>query len=265
MKRWLFFYYGLANYILFFVVYAYFCLFVGNLVLSRTIDRPASSVAGALPALAVMVDLALIGVFALQHSVMARPGFKEVWTRVVPQPIERAMYMLASCLVLIALMVFWQPLPAIVWDITHPAGRIAMWLLFAGGWLMVPAVTYMISHFDLFGMRQVWLYLRGRQYESLPFRTPLLYAHVRHPLYIGWALAFWATPTMTVGHALFATALTCYMVLATYVEERDLVAHFGAKYEEYQRRVPRFIPKLARRTDESATNLKKVEPASGNA
>jgi protein-S-isoprenylcysteine O-methyltransferase Ste14 len=176
--------------------------------------------------------------------VMARPGFKAWWTRFVPQPIERATYMLASSLVLIAAMAFWQPLPAVVWDFAHPAGRAVMWILFAAGWLMVPLVSYMISHFDLFGMRQVWLHLKRRPYESLSFRTPMLYAHVRHPLYIGWALAFWAAPTMTAGHALLATTLTIYMVAATFVEERDLLHHFGQTYEDYRRRVPKFMPRL---------------------
>jgi methanethiol S-methyltransferase len=247
MKRWLFFIYGGANYLLFFAVYAYFCLFTGNLFLPRTIDRPASELS---PAVAAGIDLALLVAFGLQHSIMARPGFKGVWTRFVPQPIERATYMLASSVVLTAAMVFWQPLPAVLWDITHPAGRAAAWALFAGGWLMVPAVSLMINHFDLFGMRQVWLHLQQRDGEPLPFRTPMLYAHVRHPLYIGWALAFWATPTMTAGHALFAATLTLYMVLATFVEERDLVGHFGETYRDYQRRVPRFLPRIATRSAE---------------
>src|SRR6476620_4513176 len=168
MKRWLFFSYGVANYLLFFGVYAYFCFFVGNLVLSHTIDRPVSSMAMTSPALSAMINLGLIVVFGLQHSVMARPGFKAVWTRIVPQPIERATYMLASCVALIVLMAFWQPLPATLWDITNPIGRVAMLGLFAAGWLLVPAVSYMINHFDLFGMRQVWLHLKQRQYESLP-------------------------------------------------------------------------------------------------
>jgi methanethiol S-methyltransferase len=242
MKRWLFFVYGAANYLLFFALYAYFCLFTANLFLPRTIDKPAS---GFSTEVAAGIDLALLVVFGLQHSIMARPGFKSVWTRFVPQPIERATYLLASSAVLSAAIAFWQPLPAVVWDISHPAGRIAMWLLFAGGWLMVPAVSLMINHFDLFGMRQVWLHLQQREGESLPFRTPMLYSHVRHPLYIGWALAFWATPTMTAGHALLAMTLTLYMVLATYVEERDLVAHFGETYQDYQRRVPRFVPRIS--------------------
>jgi methanethiol S-methyltransferase len=255
MKRWLFFLYGSANYLLFFAVYGYFCLFTGDFILPRTIDRPATGLSVTAPMLAAGIDLALLSAFGLQHSIMARPRFKRGWTRFVPEPIERATYMLASCIVLALTMVFWQPLPAVLWDFTNPALRVAMWSLFAAGWLMVPAISYMINHFDLFGMRQVWLHFQQRKYESLPFRTPLLYAHVRHPLYIGWAIAFWATPTMTAGHALFATALTGYMVLATFVEESDLVGHFGQEYEDYQRRVPRFVPRLRRRrADRNATD-----------
>jgi protein-S-isoprenylcysteine O-methyltransferase Ste14 len=264
MKRWLFFLYGTANYVLFFVVYAWFCLFTGNLLLSRTIDRPAVGAGGSSPAAAV-VDLALLAAFGLQHSIMARPGFKRVWTRVVPQTIERATYMLASNVVLAAAMWFWQPLPTVLWNAEQPAARGVLWALFAAGWLGVPAVSFMINHFDLFGMRQVWHYLRGQQPEPLPFRTPLAYARVRHPLYIGWAIAFWATPTMTVGHLLFAVTLTGYMVLATFIEERDLVAHFGKTYEDYQRRVPRFLPRLGggRAVETPALGVE-VEPASGN-
>lgn len=259
MKRWLFFFYGVANYVLFFAVYLYLCLFIGDLLLSQTIDGPVR-VAAKSPMLAAAINLLLIIMFGLQHSVMARPGFKAIWTRIVPQPIERATYMLASCLALIALMVLWQPMPAVVWNISSSAGRATMWSLFAAGWLLVPAVSYMINHFDLFGMRQVWLHLKQTKYESLPFRTPLLYAHVRHPLYLGWALAFCAAPTMTAGHALLAAALTSYMVLATVFEERDLVAHFGEKYREYQERVPRFFPRITRSGFPREANQEQLDP-----
>jgi protein-S-isoprenylcysteine O-methyltransferase Ste14 len=175
---------------------------------------------------------------------MARPAFKRIWTRLIPQPIERSTYVLASCAVLFLLMWQWRGIDATVWDIRHPVGRAAMWVLFAAGWLLVPFVTLLIDHFDLFGLRQVWLHLRGRAYEALPFRVPLFYKHVRHPLYIGWTIAFWATPTMTVGHLLFAAVLTGYMGLAALVEERDLVDHFGPAYEDYRRRVPMFVPRF---------------------
>jgi len=183
--------------------------------------------------------------FGVQHSVMARPWFKRVWTRVVPGPIERSTYVLLSCLVTMLLMWQWRGIDAVVWNVEQPLARGLAWGLFAIGWLLVPAVSLLINHFDLFGTRQVWLYLRGQEYTSLPFGTPLLYKHVRHPLYIGWTLAFWATPTMTAGHLLFAAVLTGYMALAAVVEERDLVAHFGGQYVEYRRRVPMFVPRLA--------------------
>ncbi|HEX6961740.1 MAG TPA: isoprenylcysteine carboxylmethyltransferase family protein [Lacipirellula sp.] len=263
MKRWMFFAYGLVCYMLFFAVYAYFCGFTGNLLVPKSIDAPFQP-AGAT---AFVVNVALLLAFGWSHSLMARPGFKRRWTRLVPQPIERSTYVLTSCIMLALLMWQWQPMPAVVWSFESQAGRALMWALFATGWLMVPAVSLMISHFDLFGMRQVWLYLVGRPYEWLPFRTPMLYSRVRHPLYIGWGLAFWAAPTMTAGHLLFASVLTVYMGLATLVEERDLIAHFGEQYLLYRRSVPRFIPRLrpvemahatTRLTDEETAA---VEPA----
>jgi protein-S-isoprenylcysteine O-methyltransferase Ste14 len=238
MQRKLFFAYGLANYLLFFAVYAWLACFVGNFLLPRTIDSGTSA-----PFVwALAIDAALVLAFGLQHSIMARPAFKALWTRLVPTPIERSTYMLASSLVLIALMCLWRPLNVVIWNVTSPVGWWIATALFATGWLLVPLVSLAISHFDLFGMRQVWLYLQGRPYTPLPFRTPLPYNVVRHPLYIGWAIAFWATPTMTLGHLLFASLMTVYMLAASRVEERDLVAYFGHKYEDYRRRVPAFIP-----------------------
>lgn len=252
MKRWLFFAFGTASYLLFLALYAYMAAFVGGFAVPRTIDTPSATPVGA----AVAINLVLLAVFGLQHSVMARPGFKRVWTRIVPQPIERSVYVLASNLVLALLMWQWRGIDVVVWNIEQPALRGVAWALFAAGWLMVPAVSYLINHFDLFGMRQVWLHVRGREYTSLPFRTPLLYRHVRHPLYLGWALAFWATPTMTAGHLLLAVVLTGYMMLAAVFEERDLVAHFGQQYAEYRERVPMFVPRLGGGTDANET----VEP-----
>ncbi|MDX1948009.1 MAG: isoprenylcysteine carboxylmethyltransferase family protein [Pirellulaceae bacterium] len=240
MIRAFFVAYGLASYATFLGIYAWLALFVGDWLLPRTIDRPA----GGNIAAALAVDLLLLGAFAAQHSIMARPAFKVAWTRIVPHPIERSTYMFASSFVLALLIWFWQPIPAVIWNVQHPVGWWLLVALFIAGWLLVPGVSLMISHFDLFGLRQVWLHFTGRDYEPLPFRTPLAYAFVRHPLYIAWMLAFWATPTMTAGHLLFAVAMTGYMLAAAVVEERDLVHYFGEHYLDYRRRVPMFIPGL---------------------
>jgi len=241
MQRHLFFVYGIFCHGLFLVVFAYMAGFVGNFLVPKTID----SCSWGSTSEAVLIDLSLLLLFAVQHSVMARPAFKRIWTSIVPKPIERSTYMLAANVVTILLMWQWRAIDITVWDVQQPIARAAIWGLFAVGWLLVPFVTLLIDHFDLCGTRQVWLHMRGREYESLPFRVPLLYKLVRHPLYIGWTIAFWATPTMTVGHLLFAGVLTVYMGLAAVVEERDLIAHFGRQYEDYRRRVPMFVPKLS--------------------
>lgn len=238
MKRLAFFFYGITGHLLFLAIYVWLAGFVGNFIVPRSIDFPASN---SVP-LAVAIDLGLVALFGLQHSIMARPAFKRVWTRIVPPPIERSTYVFASCAVTALLMWQWQAVDLVIWDVRHPAGRWLLHGLFTAGWLMVPMVSLMIHHFDLFGTRQVWLFLRGREYTPLPFRTPLLYGRVRHPLYIGWMIAFWATPMMTAGHLLFAAAMTAYMLMAVVFEERDLIAHFGHQYEEYRSQVPMFIP-----------------------
>jgi methanethiol S-methyltransferase len=240
MKRWLFFIYGVSCYLLFLITYAYLAAFVGNFLVPRSIDTPSS--ASLAEALAVNIGLVLL--FGLQHSVMARPAFKRLWTRIIPQPIERSTYVLSSCIVTFVLVWLWQGIDLVVWDVQQPLGRSLLWGLFAAGWLMVPLVSFTIDHFDLFGTRQVWLHLQGREYAALQFRVPGLYKWVRHPLYIGWALAFWATPTMTLGHLLFASSLSVYMVLASRFEERDLVGIFGSRYEDYQRQVGAFVPRV---------------------
>ncbi len=252
MKRWMFFSYGVACYLLFLGLCGYFTGFVGNVLVPKSLD---SAPAGALGT-AIAVNLGLLALFTAQHSIMARPAFKRLWTRIVPQPVERSTYVLFSCLAVAVLIWQWRTIDGIVWDVQTPVLRTLLWILFATGWLMIPAVSLLIDHFDLFGLRQVWLHARGLEYRALPFRTPLVYARVRHPLYVGWAIAFWATPTMTVGHALFASVMTLYMVLAVLVEERDLVSHFGAEYRAYQQRVPKFIPRLRRRT--AASDLEEV-------
>jgi protein-S-isoprenylcysteine O-methyltransferase Ste14 len=239
MRRWLFFIYGVACHLLFVGVFAYMAGFVGNLVVPRTIDsathEPISK--------AILINVLLLALFAVQHSVMARPAFKRLWTRIIPEPIERSTYVLISFAVTVLLMWQWRGIDYVIWNAQHPMLRGLLWGLFAIGWLLVLLASLLINHFDLFGTRQVWMYLRRREYQSLPFRTPSFYKHVRHPLYIGWAIAFWATPTMTAGHLLFAAVLTGYMGLAALFEERDLVAHFGEQYKEYRRRVPMFVPR----------------------
>jgi protein-S-isoprenylcysteine O-methyltransferase Ste14 len=180
---------------------------------------------------------------------------------VVPKPIERSTYVLVSNLVVILLMWQWQGIDVPVWDVEQPVGRVVMWGLFAVGWLLVPTASLMIDHFDLFGTRQVWLYLRRRDNVPQPFRTPLLYQRVRHPLYVGWALAFWATPTMSVGHLLFSGTMTLYMVIAACIEERDLVNYFGEHYRAYQRRVPMFIPRFGAESPAASSASSSPVPA----
>jgi protein-S-isoprenylcysteine O-methyltransferase Ste14 len=245
MKRWLFLAYGVTCHALFLVTYALMAGFVGGFEVVWSIDAPP---AGASVAQVLAVDLGLLLLFAAQHSIMARPGFKRLWTRLVPEPIERSTYVLISSVLLLALMALWQPIGGTAWSIEHPIGRVLAWTLFGAGWLMVPLVSLMIDHFDLFGTRQVWLHRQGRPYEPPPFRVRALYRSIRHPLYVGWALAFWATPTMSLGHLLFASALTLYMALAVRFEERDLVRHFGQVYEDYRARVPMFVPRISARS-----------------
>lgn len=242
MKRILFFCYGVICHLLFLLTYGCMAGFVGNLFVPWSVDY--GSIWSLPSGMALPVNSGLVMLFSIQHSVMARPAFKRWWTQYIAAPIERSTYVLVSCLVTWVLMLSWQPMNLLVWDVVSPNWRAVLWILFAAGWLMVPLVSLMINHFDLFGTRQVWMYLKGQPYQSLPFRVPMLYRYVRHPLYLGWALAFWATPTMTAGHLLFAGSLTVYMVLAACIEERDLIAHFGARYLAYRRQVPMFVPAL---------------------
>jgi protein-S-isoprenylcysteine O-methyltransferase Ste14 len=249
MKRHAYLSYSFACYLLFLLAVGWLMAFVGDLPwLPQTIDRGVESPL----ALALVGNSLLVLLFAVQHSVMARPAFKRWWTKFVPHAIERSTYLLASCVVIAVLILCWRPIPIVIWDVASGPARQALWGLFFAGWLMVPAVSLLISHFDLFGLRQAWLYWRGRPYQPLAFRTPGLYAWVRHPLYIGWAIAFWATPTMTVGHLLFAVGMCAYMLIAVQFEERDLVAHFGEEYAEYRQRVGMFVPKLTPASASSA-------------
>jgi protein-S-isoprenylcysteine O-methyltransferase Ste14 len=247
MKRWSILLYGIVNYLLFLGVFLYMVGFLGGLGVPKGIDGPAG------PSLieAVIVNLLLLLVFGLQHSVMARPAFKQWLTKVVPEPIERSTYVLFSNLALALLFWQWRPMGGIAWDIQQPALRAATWCLFAAGWMTILLSTLLINHFDLFGLRQVWLNFRGRPYTSLPFGTPGLYRYVRHPLYVGWLLAFWAVPTMGFAHLAFAVGMTAYILIAIQFEERDLIRYFGKGYEEYRRRVPMLIPRFVSASRES--------------
>ncbi len=240
MKRLLIIGYGIASYLLFVVSFLYAIAFVGNFVVPRTVD---SGIAAPI-AEAVLVNLLLLSVFAIQHSVMARPWFKDRWTRIVPHAIERSTYVLLSSLALLLLYWQWRTMPAIVWNVESTAGRAILWALFWAGWATVFASTFMINHFDLFGLRQVWLNWRGRPYRELGFQTVMFYRVIRHPIMAGFIVAFWATPTMTAGHLLFAAVSTAYILVAIQLEERDLVDHLGDPYLNYRRRVGMLVPGL---------------------
>ena len=243
MGRALAFTYGLLSYLVFFVVFLYAIAFVGDLWFPKSVDRGlAAPLATALP-----VDALLLGLFAAQHSVMARPGFTKWWTRFVPKPVERSTYVLLASLALALLFWQWRAVPEVVWNVEQPAARGLLWALFGLGWTTVLVGTFLIHHFDLFGLRQVWLHLRGEGYRDLGFRTPLLYKVVRHPIMLGFLLAFWSTPRMTVGHLVFALATTGYILIAVRLEERDLASAFGSVYEEYRRRVSMLLPLPKRR------------------
>jgi protein-S-isoprenylcysteine O-methyltransferase Ste14 len=237
LKRLSIFVYGVLSYAVFFATYLYAIGFVGNLWVPKSMDSVRET-----PFLtALLVDLGLLGLFAVQHSVMARPAFKRWWTRIVPPAAERSTYVLLSSLALIAMFAWWQPLGGVVWDVASPAAKSVLYGAFAFGWALVLVSTFLINHFDLFGLRQVWLELLGKPYRPLQFGTPVFYRYVRHPLYLGWFFAFWATPTMTVTHLVFAIATSAYILIAIQLEERDLIdAH--PEYEEYRRRVPMLVP-----------------------
>jgi len=237
MKRALILLYGLASYVVFFAVFLYAIGFIGDFGVPKTLDSPREVPFGT----ALAINLGLLALFALQHSVMARPAFKRWWTRVVPEPAERSTYVLFSSLAMVALYLYWQPMGGVIWRITAPAGVIAMYGIYALGYALLLYSTFLINHFDLFGLRQVWLQAVGRPYTHLAFKTPWLYQQVRHPLYVGWLMIFWATPVMTVAHLVFAVMTTAYILVAIRFEEHDLIdAH--PEYADYRQQVPMLLP-----------------------
>lgn len=243
MSRLATFVYGVFAYALFFVAFLYAIGFVGNLWVPKSIDGGAAGSRW----VALGIDAALLALFALQHSGMARPAFKRWWTRYVPEPIERSTYVLLASSILLLLFALWRPLPDTVWEVTHPVGVRVLWSLFALGWAIVFSATFMIGHADLFGLRQVWLHLRSQVRPPDRFRVPGLYAVVRHPIMLGFLVAFWATPAMSAGHLLFAAMTTGYILVATRLEERDLLARFGETYRAYRNAVPALLPRPWRR------------------
>jgi protein-S-isoprenylcysteine O-methyltransferase Ste14 len=238
MKKTLFLIYGIIAYALFFGTFCYAVGFVSTLLVPKHIDSvPQTSLSYAL-----VVDAGLLSLFALQHSIMARPAFKRWWTKFVPEPIERSTYVLLASLCLLLLFWQWQPLGGIIWEVESGTLQILLLAVCMIGFGIVLVSTFLINHFDLFGLRQVWFYFRGKRYQPLAFRTPFFYKHVRHPLYLGFMIAFWATPVMTAAHLFFAIMTTGYMLTAIQFEERDLVNDHGIKYLSYKRSAPMLIP-----------------------
>ena len=240
MNRWLILIYGVFSYLIFLGVFVYAIAFVGNLWISKTLDSaPRMNLLSAMG-----INLLLLGFFAVQHSGMARQGFKRWLTRFVPEPAERSTYVLWSNIAMILLFAFWQPMGGMIWSFENFYLRMLIYGLYFAGWLLLLVSTFAICHFDLFGLRQVWLHFRGQPYKPYPFQIPYLYSIVRHPIYVGWLVIFWAAPVMSCSHFLFAIGTTCYILIAIQLEERDLAQHFGQEYRDYQETVPMLVPTI---------------------
>lgn len=255
MMRSIAFLYGILVYGVFFLTFLYLIGFVGNLLVPKSIDAGSVTATGT----ALVVNILLIALFGVQHSVMARPGFKKWWTRIVPAPIERSTYVLLASAVLILLFWQWRPMGQTIWDLQALWAQYLMWAIFAAGFLLVLLSTFVIDHFDLFGLRQVTLNLRQKPYTHGSFTVRFFYRFVRHPLYTGFIMAFWATPTMTLGHLLFAAGMTGYILIAIRYEERDLATFHGDAYAAYRAKVPMLMPRFGR-THASVKAPKAVPP-----
>lgn len=238
MKRVLTLVFGMICYLIFFLTFLYAIGFVGNMVVPKSIDTGASMSFGE----AIVIDIALLVAFALQHSVMARPHFKQWWTKIVPASIERSIYVLLASSLLILLFWQWRPIDGVIWETTNPAAVYVLWAVFFLGWALVLVGTFLINHFELFGLSQVFHYFTGKEQEALEFRTPVLYKIVRHPIMLGFIIAFWATPRMTAGHLVFAVGTTAFILVAIQLEERDLIKAHGENYKEYRSRVSMIVP-----------------------
>jgi len=244
--------FGILSYGVFFAIFLYSIGFIGGFFTPTTLDGVATRPMGE----ALAVDIGLLGLFAVQHSVMARPAFKRWWTRIVPEAAERSVYVLLSSLALVAMFYFWQPIGGIIWDAPDGLARNTVITIYLLGWVLLLYSTFLIDHFDLFGLRQSWNRLKGNAYTPPKFYTPSLYRIVRHPLYVGWLTIFWAAPTMTVAHLVFALATTAYILIAIQLEEHDLVDAFGETYVDYRRKTPMLLPRLWRRREQPGTAAK---------
>jgi protein-S-isoprenylcysteine O-methyltransferase Ste14 len=243
MKKLIAFIYGIICYLIFFGSFLWLILFLGNFeVYAPTTVNPVAAV----PLVqSLIINVGLIALFGIQHTVMARKSFKDWWTKLVPKPVERSTYVLFSAIALILILWFWQPLPETIWQVEVAWGSLVLQWGFWLGWLLVFLSTWMIDHFSLFGLRQVWNYLRGNEHRPPEFKEPALYKYVRHPLMLGFLIAFWSIPHMTVGHLVFSCGMTFYIVIGVYYEERAMVRRFGDEYEDYRKRVPKFFPRLS--------------------
>ncbi len=255
MKRWTILLYGIFSYLMFFGVFLYMVLFIGNIWVAKSLDSEPFSSFG----FALAVNVFLIFAFAVQHSAMARPRFKRWFTKIIPGSAERSTYVLASNIAVILILVFWQPMGGMIWQAENELLKSAIYAIYFLGWVVLFLSTCMICHFDLFGLRQVWLQFKGEKYSNYEFRVPFAYKYVRHPIYVGWLMIVWAAPVMTVAHLVFSLGMTVYILVAVPWEENDLIATFGDKYTDYQKQVPMLIPNpLAQKNGRELENARKA-------